>query len=354
MINFKNLNRAATPYVLIVDILMIFLVLGNLSWIIFDALFSVSWFQAGLNVLSSSFVNWYGVKVHPNFESYDLIFVAIYLTEFTIGWTLSIITKRYSNWFMYPLLHWYDILGCIPIGSFRFLRILRVISIGARLQRLGIIDVKQWSVFRFFNRYYNIIVEEVSDRVVVNVLNGVQDELQHGQDDVFHKLLNRVLIPQQHILVDATLNHVGSSVVKVLNQNRTHLKRYISSLVHDALERNTELRRIGWLPVLGNTVNSQLDSAISDIVNSIVQNVINDITSNKMRKISGDVTLETLNSIDQDGLFSNENGIELVDDIINLIKEQVLIQRWRETDATDDRAEVEQKVKQKSEIGNQQ
>lgn len=331
MLNLKNLNRSATPYILVIDIFMIVLVIANLSWIIFDALFSISWFQAALDFISSGFVQWYGSKVHPNFENYDLIFVGIYLTEFFIGWALSIITRQARHWFMYPITHWYDILGCIPIGSFRFLRILRVISIGARLQRLGIIDVKSWSIFRTIKHYYNIVVEEVSDRVVVNVLNGVQEELNHGNDHVFDKLLGRIIIPQQQVLVDATLNHVGQSVVTVLNQNRAQLKSYISSLVHDALSQNTELKRIGWLPVLGNTVNSQLDNAISDIVNSIVQNVINDIASPKMNEVSGKITQHALEGIERDGFFANEEGTELIDGVIELIKEQVLIQRWRET-----------------------
>jgi len=30
----------------------------------------------------------------------------------------------------------------------------------------------------FFQKYFNVLVEDVSDRVVINVLNGVQDEVR--------------------------------------------------------------------------------------------------------------------------------------------------------------------------------
>ncbi len=330
MLNFKNINRSATPYLLVIDLLMVLLVLFNLTWIIFDALFSVSWIQLILNFISPQFTTWYSTIIHPNFINYDLIFVVIYLIEFHIGWLLSAITQRYQRWFYYPFIHWYDLLGCIPIGSFRFLRVLRIISIAARLQRIGVLDIKKVPLYNTFIKYYNIIVEEVSDRVVVNVLNGTQEELKRSQDDVFDRILSDILIPQQQVLVDASLKHISHTALIMLHNHQDDLKLYIETLVHKALTNNSELKRIGWLPIVGNTVNSQLDNAISDIVNSIVNDLIKDIASPKMRDISGEIVNHTLTSIEHHGFLNDKQSIEVVNDIIEIIKEQVKVQRWRE------------------------
>ena len=53
---------------------------------------------------------------------------------------MAIRKQTYPRWYFYPFLHWYDLLGCIPIGSFRMLRLLRLISLTIRLQKMGIID----------------------------------------------------------------------------------------------------------------------------------------------------------------------------------------------------------------------
>lgn len=62
-----------------------------------------------------------------------MIFVSIFIAELLIRWMVTIHQKTYHKWFFYPVIHWFDVLGCIPVGSFRWLRLLRVFSILYRL-----------------------------------------------------------------------------------------------------------------------------------------------------------------------------------------------------------------------------
>ncbi len=89
-----------------------------------------------------------------------------------IRWAVAIARGTYHRWFFYPFVHWYDLLGCIPVGSFRWLRILRVVSLMFRLQKMGVVDFRDTYIGRSVIKYYRILVEEVSDRVVINVLEG--------------------------------------------------------------------------------------------------------------------------------------------------------------------------------------
>lgn len=127
--------------------------------------------------MTPGFHAFYRDTIHSNFLFYDLCFVAVYLTEFVIRWIVAIARGTYHRWFFYPFAHWYDLLGCIPVGSFRWLRILRVVGLLMRLQRMGIIDLSQTWLGQTILKYYNIVVEEISDRVVINVLSGAQREI---------------------------------------------------------------------------------------------------------------------------------------------------------------------------------
>ncbi len=79
MIKLKNLRSDATNYYLFVDLAMVALVLINLSWIIFDWMFTVPWVQTLLGWVSASFVSFYAEQIHVNFYNYDLIFVSLFI-----------------------------------------------------------------------------------------------------------------------------------------------------------------------------------------------------------------------------------------------------------------------------------
>src|SRR5690606_1072132 len=137
--------------------------------------------------------------IHENFIFYDLIFVSIFLAEFVLRWGYAIKASIYDRWYFYPFIHWYDLVGCIPVGSLRFLRILRVISIIYRLHQYKIIDVTQTRLYRFFNFYYEAFMEELSDRIVLKVLSGVLEEVRRGSP-LFERIQQDILYPRLDML----------------------------------------------------------------------------------------------------------------------------------------------------------
>ena len=58
---------------------------------------------------------------------YDLAFVVIFLTEFCVRWVAAVVRKTYMRWYFFPFIHWYDLIGCIPLGGARIFRFLRII-----------------------------------------------------------------------------------------------------------------------------------------------------------------------------------------------------------------------------------
>ncbi|EDY87733.1 conserved hypothetical protein [gamma proteobacterium HTCC5015] len=330
MLKLQNLRNDATPYYFAVDIAMIVLVVVNLCWIVFDWVFAVPWVQSLLTWLYPPFVEFYGSTVHPNFYNIDLVFVAIFLTEFCAGWLLCAVKKRYDRWWFYPIFHWYDLLGCIPVGSFRFLRVLRLVSILVRLQRLGVIDLSNTALFQFFARYYRILVEEISDRVVVNVLEGVQEEVREGsplQDRIVHE----VLLPRQQVVAAEIVYRLEHTLQSLMRVHQPAVRRYIENLMVRAMEDNPELKLIGKLPILGDVVNHQLDSAVGDIVASVVESLVDDLSSQEFSALVENTVGTSLGQLtDEDPRDEGIDTLEVVDKVIELVKDQVKVQRWKE------------------------
>ena len=156
----------------LVDIFMLLLLIVNLLLLIVDGLYSFDevsqWLFKYLPVIANAYQ-----PIHGNFLVIDLCFVALFLTEFIVRWGVSIRQKTYLRWYFFPFIHWYDLVGCIPLGAARMFRFLRVFSIVYRLQKFGVIDLRQTSLYRFVSFYYEVFLEEITDRVILKSLGDV-------------------------------------------------------------------------------------------------------------------------------------------------------------------------------------
>jgi hypothetical protein len=177
---FKGIRRKGSYRFLLVDMVMVVLLVVNLVWIIFDWLYAGAAFRDLLDSGLPRFSAWYGAEVRPNFIFIDLAFVAVFLADFLVGWIVAADKGVYHRWFFYPFIHWYDLLGCVPVSGFRFLRLLRVVTIVYRLRRPGVIDLSETAHGRMASRYYGVLVEEVSDRVVIKMIADLPLELRNG------------------------------------------------------------------------------------------------------------------------------------------------------------------------------
>jgi hypothetical protein len=320
-------NNPETPW-FVLDLAMVALVFINLTWIIFDWMFSSAWIASGIHYLSPQFHDFYATKVHTNFVAYDLIFVWIYLVELTLRWCVAIYKQTYHRWFFYPFVHWYDVLGCIPIGSFRFLRVLRVISILYRLQKLGIIDIKETYLYQQFQKYVGIITEEISDRVVINVLNGVQDEIRKG-NPVTHAIQNDVLGPKSDELVTWLGSRLGHALDHAYEHNEEQVREYLQSLVHQSLARNSNIKRLNLVPIVGPQIQETMEGMSVELVEDVLITLMNDLADSRQQlaaniisnliKAPAETEAQQLLPILQEAVLES----------LELIKDQVAQQQWK-------------------------
>lgn len=314
---------------LIIDLLMVTLVIINLSWIIFDSLFAFAGVQTLLaKAFGEGFVSWYGREIHDWFFFYDLGFVAIFVTELLMSWGYAIRNRTYSHWAAYPFVHWYDVLGCIPVGSLRALRILRVIGILVRLQRMGVIDYTQWPLFRMFHRWYDIALEELSDRIAVKILEGVQAELHQG-DDLERKIVEQVLLPRKQLLIDSLTDRLDTITRDIYGDAKSEIETYIKNIVGEAIHSNMEISTIEKVPMLGQAVGKLLEHAVTDIVCQTLENAVDHMNRPQFHRVVSEVTGAILDGMAEPDAVAGGAITDAIADVLEVVKDEIRIQRWK-------------------------
>lgn len=326
------MNRQSTKNItfVIVDIFMMVLLFVNLSLIIFDWLFMTGIVKQFLSIYLNSFYHYYNKNIHQNFLTIDLYFVAIFLAELCVRWAIAIKQHTYHRWFFYPFVHWYDTLGCVPIASFRFFRILRIVSIFYRLQRLSIIDIKKTYLFRSIAGYYAIIVEEISDRVMINLINGVQKELK-SESSITDQIITQVILPRKELLTEWLASRIGKVAAETYHAHKVEIHQYLAHLVGEALKGNKEVKAIKQVPVVGGFISKSLEKVVADIALTSVNNVMEDLSGGQHHTLFHNMTAYAVEGLigkeEQDNLGNATRAVLI--ESLELIKTHIKIQQWK-------------------------
>lgn len=324
----RPLSPAMERVHLVWDTLIIVLVIANLALLLFDALFLLPPLNAGFEAVAPGWHALYDRHVHANFIAIDLVFVSIFVLDVLLGWAVAIAERRYHRWFFYPFVHWYDVLGCIPVGGFRLLRVLRLISLLHRLHRLGMIDVTRWRLYGFCAKYYDILLEELSDRIALRLLGNVQEQIR-ASDSLSARLIDDVVMPRKQQLIHEITRRLEDMAVSAYQRNHADLMRYVSALVGRTLAQSPEIQRLRRLPLGGQLANA-LDDGLSDIACRLVKEAAEGLHSPEFERL-----LERIADSGFDAWLHVDSHTDRVTeqvlvDMLEVIKEQVRRQRWKD------------------------
>lgn len=328
MLNFsysKLKSSQEGPWI-IVDLVMLGLLIINLIWLLFDGLYATEAFKSILGSMSTDIVSAYA-PIHENFVLYDLAFITVFLTEFCVRWVTAVIRKTYMRWYFFPFIHWYDLVGCIPLGGARIFRFLRVFSILYRLQKFEIIDLRSTAVYRFIIFYYDVFVEELSDRIVVKVLSDAQKDIAAGSpliDDIGQQVIaSRLPILTQWL--SSVMVHIGGSIEH--NDHGESVRNHVQKSVGKAVRGNSQVSTLKLVPVLGRTIEKTLEQSVTDIVTQSIINLLKDITPEKI----DDFVEHGLGRFSSEDNVLDQEVLLIVNECLELVKVHVSQQRWKDS-----------------------
>ena len=326
----KKLRETRQTSWLVLDLAMVFLVVVNLVFIIFDTMYAAPATQAVLQSAAPAFSAFYGERVHAHFIFYDLVFVTIFLIEFCFQWAMAVRKRLYARWYFYPFLRWYDLIGLIPIGSLRLLRLLRVVSLLVRLQKMGVIDLTETRPYRFVEFYFKVFVDEVSDRVIIRTLDDFKHELE-GHTPVTRQILTEVIAPQREVLAGHLSRRIGLVAGQSYQAHQDSIRQYVESVVAEAVTADAGIRRLERVPVLGHAMVNTLRQSINDIVYQIFDRTVRDLSAAENNRVVDEAVTAVIDAILEDHPELGDIGTRIALETIELIKQRVRVQQWKET-----------------------
>lgn len=315
---------------LIYDMFMMAVIIINLLTIGIDKfLLSHIGFFVAETIKQSYWIIEYRQHIHPMILNLDEWFTLFLIGELLARWAISIIYNHHRRWFFFPFVHWYEILACLP--SFRALRLLRAVAIGYRLYQLGYnVIPKSWLKIGFF--YYSMILEELSDKIVLTVLDGVERELKSAAPH--HNLVQDLVDQHRQMISNAVAEVLQNNLANALQQQRQTIVDNVGQIVSRSITQTPELHSLlRLIPVIGSRIEQQIQTIGQHLGENITQGLLDPfIQSNSSNQLANPALNTSANYIGQIKIDTPELE-KLVESMvyssIESIRTQVKVQHWR-------------------------
>ena len=263
------------------------------------------------------------VALQHNISHANTFFTFFLIIELLIRWSVAIGRRTYYRWFFFPFVHWYEVLGCFAI--LRPLRLLRVVVIAYRLYLLGYpILPRNWIEKGKF--YYELVLEELSDRIVIHVLDSITDELNNNQTHFV--LVEKIIEHHRPQITAALLEVLEASVPAAISQHQSQISHYVGAALERSMKNTPELQQIlHLLPVVGSLLSQRIETIAArlgeNLTDELIQPLI--VTPNPLYN-------EVATHIGN--LYFPAPALEaLIDSVsletIRVLREQVMIQQWK-------------------------
>ncbi|HNM05342.1 MAG TPA: hypothetical protein PKK05_20680, partial [Leptospiraceae bacterium] len=239
-----------------------------------------------------------GKQVYDFFKL-DAPFFIFFLLEFIIKWILAIRRKTYAGWFMYPLYHWYDVLGLIPLAEFRFFRLFRIYTMYLLLQESEYTTVGNDFITRSIRYYSAIIKEELSDMVTVQILSDTQKEIKSGSSmDAFTKAVDMHRDEIKHYVISRLSDRESAERIGVL------ISEIVSTILGkgDFKEKFAKEAVTGILTVIakasGNLASTPSGkAAVEKIVDYVIDEIVVSAKDEDLNRLNQAITVDLLENV---------------------------------------------------------
>lgn len=258
-----------------------------------------------------------------NYLVLDAPFLAFFVSEFALSWFIAIRKKKYLAWFLYPIYHWYDVLGLLPIVEFRLFRLIRIYKIFLILKTSRIVPVGNDIISRTIKYYGNIIKEELSDMVTIQIITESQEEIKSGAS---LQIMTKA--------IDAHRDDIKRVVVRKLKESASNerLGELIEKTIAEILEKS-EIgpNKFGFLPkAWKDNLAREISSILYNAISQAVVATLDDESGVRSIENLVDYIIDELEATAQDPEVNKLNmGITV--ELLENVKKSVARKKWLDT-----------------------
>ena len=310
------------------DIFMMVLIVINIICISANA-FLMSNFGAWVfeQIQLTQVLQYYKAELNPWVIKTESWFITFLIAELGIRWFIAIVQKHHKRWFFFPFIHWYEIVAIHPY--FRFLRLIRAGIIAYRLHELGYKVVPN-SMLRQLNFYYQVVMEELSDRVVITVIDSVKTELDTSST---HKKIIHDLVDHHRQMFATTLTQVLQETLAVeLKSQQKTISDSVGQVVIKAIEDTPELTQLlRLIPIVGGRIEQQIHSIGQHLGENITQGLIQPFIDGTTTKPNTHYQLiaEKVSQMNIENHALEQLVESVVYESLESLRKQVAVKQWQ-------------------------
>ena len=264
-------------------------------------------------------------RPYDAFWMVDLLFIPFFLLEFIIRGLAGLQAGRYASWKAVVMDRWYDMVYIIPLGVYFVpmanqgpLHLVRMISVGYRMQRLGLIDLMSPAQAQA-GRVMNIVTDMVNYKLLTNYQESIK------KIDLAETLQS--LTPEQRKEVSRFIDrNVTMVVTQVVPAISPELEALVTRAVYQAMEQSPAYQSLKRLPMFSAIAQQILPTLVTEVVTGTQKSLASSLTDEENRKLI-EATIEklSLTLLEQMAQVGTERDIKaLAIDVLEQQKQKLL------------------------------
>ncbi len=321
---------------LVISIDLVFIFVDNL--LMSDALHNFGhWLMAEMNfalvadVVAVYSNQGYGYFSHAYLSMAGGAFTIFLIAELLTRWGLAIIRKTHYRWFFFPFIHWYEVLGCFP--QLRVLRLLRAVVIGRRLYQMGYQILPQ-SWIKSIQFYYGVVLEELSDRVLLTAVANVRTQLNSSVDS--QALVKKTIDNNRDNIEQMILSMLRTELAPRLrdelmpSHQPSPVAKHVGLAIREAVEKTPEINFVlGKIPIAGRIIESQIMGISEKVGYNIAESVSNRLLNDEVLDELFVSIAHGISRIDSSNPALESLVANIIEEALTAFEQQVKVQQWQ-------------------------
>ena len=180
--------------------------------------------------------------------------------------------------------------------------------------------------------YYSVVMEELSDRVVITVVDGVRQELETSSShkDIIHELVDH----HRQLFTVALSSILQESLAKTLQAQQPIITQKVGIIVNQAIEDTPELTQLlRLIPIVGGRIEQQIQSIGQRLGENISAGLIEPFTNGSVNQPNQNYLFiaEKVSELNIDNKYLEELVESVVFESLAAIRKQVKVKQWQQT-----------------------
>lgn len=324
----ENHNTLGWKLFLVYDIFMMGIIVFNLFCLCANLFLMSSFGQLFFNEIHlPEVLAFYRSDLHPLVIKTEGWFILFLVAELAVRWIIAIIYKHHHRWFFFPFIHWYEVLAIIPY--LRFLRLIRAGIIAYRLHELGYKVIPD-NIMKIVLFYYRVVMEELSDRVVVSVIDGIKYELDTSSSH--KKIIHDLVDHHREMFAQVLAEILQDALATELKAQQRLIADNVGQIVKQAIEDTPQLTQLlRLIPIAGSMIENQIQNIGQRLGENITNGLIDPLTAGSHVQPNQIYTLisEKVSHLNIENKALEQLVESAVYESLASVRKQVKIKQWQ-------------------------